>query len=103
MSKILENIVDGAIKSEFEHIQDKNLEDMKDLKEYDELGARCSEIYRILEEQLPKEYYYLIIELDEKIAQQLCSEIKYYFRKGVKAGLTDLKYLKEAQAEIIML
>lgn len=103
MSKVLKNIVDGVISNEFNNIQDENLEDMKDLKKYNELGATSNKLYRDLEKCLPEEHHYLLGKLEEVLTQQLCLEIRYYFRKGVKAGLTNLDYLKEAEAEIIML
>lgn len=103
MSKVLKNIVDGAINNEFEHIQDENLNGMKDLKEYEKFGERGQEIYHILEQHLPKEFHNLLGEYEDIRTQELCLEIRHYFRKGVKAGLTNLKYLEEAEAEIIML
>jgi hypothetical protein len=103
MNKVLKNIVDGAIENEFQHVQDKNLKDMVGLKEYEELGARCGEIYDILKDHLPEEYHDLLSEFDDKKTYEICFEIRHYFRKGVKAGFTNLKYLEEAEAEIIML
>lgn len=76
---------------------------MKGLKEYEELNERSIKLYDILFEHLPKEYHYLLKELEEKTLQQLSLEIRHYFRKGVQAGITNLNYLKDAELEIIML
>lgn len=103
MDKKLKNIVEKTIELKFNQIQDRNLEDMEDLKEYEVRSKRIIEIQRKLCDVIPKEMQDLLDEYGSLEIQQLCSEIRHYFKKGVKAGLTDLKFLEEAEQEMLYL
>lgn len=100
MSKLTRRLADGIINVEFEHVEDKNLNDMNDLEEYKELAKRCDKIHHILLENTPIELHDLINEMLDKQLDQLCYEIRYYFKEGVKCGLTRLKFLEEIGDEI---
>ncbi|AZV58945.1 hypothetical protein [Clostridium sp. AWRP] len=97
MNKTLKTVIDGAIRNEFNYTQEGNLEGMKDINKYDQLSERCNEIQHILNEHLSKEFKGLLEEFDCKSTDLLCLEIRYYFRKGVIAGLTNLNFLKEVK------
>lgn len=95
MNQTLKAVVDGVIKNEFNYIQSGELKDMKDINEFDQLGKKCSELQHILSDHLPTELQDLLDEFECKHTELFCLEIRYYFRKGVMAGLTNLDFLKE--------
>lgn len=94
MDKKLKHIVNDIIESKFNHIQEYNFKDMQDLEEHKRLSHRCEEIYQILALHLPEEFHDLLDEFDCTRVDIGSLESRYYFKKGIVAGLTDLKYLE---------
>lgn len=94
-------LINSIVENEFAHIQDENLNGMDNLKEYNKIAKEANEIYIKLAELLPKEYKYLVDELETKEVDRLCIEIKHYFKKGVAAGTSNLNFLRDLTGGII--
>lgn len=103
MNKVLKNIVNKTIENEFFHVQEEGLKYMDDIKEYDQIEEKYDCLYHELKQNLPKEMHDILDEFNDKRTELLCLEIKHYFKQGVKAGLTNLKYLEEAGEGIYFL
>ncbi|APM37304.1 hypothetical protein [Clostridium kluyveri] len=94
--RTLKNVVDGAIRNEFEHISE-DITDIKNIDKWDQLTSERDEMYHTLRNQLPKECQNLLDEFDSKVTEMTCLEAEYYFKKGVVAGFTNLSFLKEVE------
>lgn len=89
-------IVAGVLENEFCNIAE-NSEDSfcsKDL-EYKQAQLMTEIILKALEENMTDEQLRLSNELSSALADEWIILCKFYFRKGVRAGLTNLKFLNE--------
>ena len=66
--KNIENIVNGIVENEFNHVQDTTEEQQR-----------------------------LIRELEDSISAEWLKLCIFYFREGLRAGLSNLKFLKEIE------
>lgn len=89
-------IVNGVIENEFEHIQETSELDFsnKDL-EYKQDQLMAEIIRKALEKNMTDEQLRLLDKLDLALSTEWVDLCRFYFREGVKAGLTNLKFLNE--------
>lgn len=90
-------IINNVINNEFGHIQEsqEREETLNDI----EISARSkiySELLNTLLEVAP-EHGELIDKLDAESAHYWAAMCRYYFKKGVKAGTTNLCFLKHTE------
>ncbi|WP_251862145.1 hypothetical protein [Clostridium sp. Marseille-Q2269] len=100
MYKVLKNIINKVIESEF-HRLEENVTNLEKIQEYLELSEKYNELETNLYKILPKEHHDLIEEFTQTLISSLTIEKKYMFKQGVIKGLTDLNYLEEVGREII--
>ncbi|AGK95183.1 hypothetical protein [Clostridium pasteurianum] len=104
MNEILKNIIDKTMELKYYYVCDTlEREELNNSEEYKDLLKDEDKIINELKLKSPKNLQVLINKLiDIKDYQSNCYG-KYYFKQGVKAGLTDLKCLGEAEEEVTML
>ena len=89
-------IVDGVIENEFRHVEEflvKGFED-NDI-EYKKESAMTQLLYEKLEESLTEEQKDLLDNLYSAMILEGVSLGRFYFKEGVRSGLTNLKFLDE--------
>lgn len=89
--KLINNIVDN----EFIHVHDENLKGMECLEEYNKIIEDNDQRYLILIEALPKELQKVLMQFSDAHGEILAYEIQHYFKKGVAAGTSNLKFISD--------
>lgn len=90
------NLVDNIIETELRHVQEENeVTDLKKNIELQETINKRKELENRLENSLPKELRGILNEFVDSFADEQIEHEKYYFRKGVDAGLGNISYLKD--------
>lgn len=94
--KTITKLVDNIIENELRHVQEENeVTDLKKNIELQETINKRKELGNILENALPKELQRTFNEFVDSFAHEQIEHEKYYFRKGVDAGLDNISYLKD--------
>lgn len=91
------SIINNVINNEFDHIQEtqEDKEISKDIK-ISERSKKYNDLLNELIKVVP-EYGDLIDELDAESAVYWTMLCRYYFKKGVVAGTTNLEFIKNTQ------
>lgn len=84
-------IVDGVIENEFRHVEEFLVKGFEDKKE----SAMTQLLYEKLEESLTEEQKDLLNNLYSAMILEGVSLGRFYFKEGVRSGLTNLKFLDE--------
>lgn len=102
--QILKNIVKETIELERIHISETvECDELNEDEDYQKYSDEADRIFDNLRSKVDKDTLKLISKLvDAKDCTTTCYG-DYFFRKGVQAGLTSLKYLEKAKTEIMML
>lgn len=90
-------IVNGIIKNEIKHIQETSMSNfITTNEEYKNKDLITKSILEKIKEDIKvnAEQQQCIEELEESIINQISMIYKFYFQEGLKAGLTNLKYLE---------
>ena len=94
--KNLENIVNGIVANEFNHVQDTLAVDFENENaEYKQALLMTEAIRKALKKDITEEQQRLIRNLEDSIAGEWIELCQFYFREGLRAGLTNLKFLNE--------
>lgn len=88
-------LINDIVENEFNHIEEGNLKGMDELDKYKEISKEVDNIQKKLFEVLPDEYKDLVDDWDTKIWEMLCMQIRYYFKKGVAAGTSNLNFIRD--------
>ena len=92
----LKNIVDGIVKNEFQHVQETLAVDFENENlGYKQAVLMTNEIREALKKHATKEQQKLIGELEDSIGDEWIELCQFFFREGLRAGLTNLKFLNE--------
>lgn len=92
----LKNIVDGIVENEFNHVQEILEADFENENlEYKQQELMTRVIRAALEKDTTEEQQRLIGELEDSISNEWLELCRFYFRQGLRAGLSNLKFLKE--------
>ena len=94
----LKKIVDGIVKNEFNHtsnISASNFENENFAYKQQELITKV--IREALKKDTTEEQQRLIGELEDSISAEWLNLCEFYFREGLRAGLSNLKFLKEIE------
>lgn len=91
-------LINNVIENEFRHIQEyKELEalneDKKRLEEYN----KAAELLKNILEVVPEEYRDMIGEYEVLTNDVWLDYCRYYFNRGVIAGMTKLKFLEDTK------
>lgn len=96
--KNIENIVDGIVKNEFRHIQETLEKEFTDTNlDYRQNRLAKEGIYKALEKDTTEDQQRLIGQLEDSISNEWIELCRFYFREGLRAGLSNLKFLKEIE------
>ena len=101
MDKTIKNLINNTIELECWHIQDEDITQMDNYEEYRESLDRLIELEKTLQAKLPEECHKLIEELEDLEGEIGALRERYLFKRGVVAGLTNLKYLEEIEDSIL--
>lgn len=102
MYDLLKNIVNETISLQFSHVAEFETEELEatDYKKYSE---EADKIFNEIRSKVDKDTLRLISKLIDAKDYEMLSYGNYYFKKGVQAGLTDLKYLEKMGQGIVSL
>ncbi|WP_346929193.1 hypothetical protein [Clostridium sp.] len=90
--KLIENIIEN----EFNHVQDYEERKFTDTdKEQIELTEESEKLFDQLFENMPKEYQELLNAYSDAVLYDWVNMCRFYFKEGVRAGTTNLKFLSE--------
>lgn len=97
--KLFKNIIEN----EYRHTRDTEVEDIRnEYVEYEEYEKKKVRIIEKLKETLSDEEFDIVSELDDISSSMACLEQRYYFKKGVKAGIDNLNFLSEYEAKMLL-
>lgn len=96
--KNIENIVNGIVENEFNHVQETLEADFENENlEYKQQELITKVIREALKKDTTEEQQRLIGELEDSISAKWLKLCEFYFREGLRAGLSNLKFLKEIE------
>ena len=94
----LRKLINNVIENEFQHIQNYEEKDFSDTdKEQKELEDKTTEVFEKLLKSIPEEYRKLIDEYSSAACYEWVNLCRFYFKKGVIAGTTNLNFLKDTK------
>ena len=93
MQRLISDIIRRELSLEFE----KNFEDRTEeaAKEAEKLNNSWFELQNKLKKKLDKEGLNILDQLIDLTTEIAINENEYYFERGVRCGLSDLKYLEK--------
>lgn len=96
--KNIENIVNGIVENEIKHVQETLEVDFENENiEYKQKVLMTQVIREALKKDTTEEQRRLIGELEDSISNEWLELCEFYFREGLRAGLSNLKFLKEIE------
>lgn len=94
--KNIENIVNGIVENEFNHTSDISASDFENENfEYKQKVLMTKAIREALKKDTTEEQQRLIRNLEDSISSEWVELCRFYFREGLRAGLSNLKFLNE--------
>ncbi|WP_294363534.1 hypothetical protein [uncultured Clostridium sp.] len=87
-TEMLKKIIKGIVRNEFEHVADYEQKFISMNKELKELGEINYDIYKKEQQKLFNNYI-------DNLAREMVIMELLYFKEGLRAGLTNLKFLNE--------
>lgn len=92
----VKKIVDGIAESEFRHIQKFVEKDFADNDlEYKKESEMSQLLYKKLEKGMTEEQKDSLDELCSSFNNEMIELCRFYFKEGLRAGLSNLKFLSE--------
>lgn len=89
-------IINKILENEFHHIQEyRETDDLKENKEYQEDQEKAFVLYEQLTKGLYKDQRSLLLEYEGATTDWAVDLARYYFRKGVEVGVTNLDFMKD--------
>lgn len=89
-------IIDGVVENEFRHIQEFAEKDFADNDlEYKKESDLSQLLYKKLEKGMTEEQKDLLDELYSSFNNEMVELCRFYFKEGLRAGLSNLKFLSE--------
>lgn len=96
--KNIENIVNGIVENEYNHVQETLEADFENENfEYKQKVLMTKVIREALKKDMTEEQQRLIRELEDSVSSEWIEICKFYFREGLRVGLSNLKFLKEIE------
>ncbi len=94
IKKLIENVIDN----EFMHVQESGERRFIDTdKEQMELTEESEKLLKQLHENIPEEYQKLLDDYSSAVLYEWVNMCRFYFKEGVRAGTTNLEFLKETK------
>lgn len=95
----ISGLIEGIIESEFGNVQDFREKDFTDSdKEQRAYNCKTIESYNNLKNNLSEENKSLLDDFEVAIIDEWVNMCKFYFKEGVGAGLTNLKFLNDIES-----
>lgn len=94
------NLINKAIEEEFLRVEEKEIENTEYIEKYRELENQRDQVIEQLALGNSEDKYKLMHKLEDINIGIFHMVAQYYFKKGVLAGLTRLKYLGDTKMEI---
>lgn len=92
----VEKLINGIVENEIRHIaNEQEVEFTNENQEYINQKKNTNDIYNALKNQLTEEQQYLLNDLMDSTAIEWILLNKFYFKEGLRAGLSNLKFLNE--------
>ena len=89
-------LINNVIENEFMHIQEtKELNDRNKDSRRVEQSNKMIEILDRLLEGASEDQKKMLREYESLVTDELCDYSRYYFKEGVRAGITNLGFLKD--------
>ncbi len=90
-------LINNVIENEFQHIQNtQEFNDLNEDKDLDEESRKADELFKRLLKVMPG-HEELINDYYDATTSFAVDFARYYFRKGVRAGTTNLEFLKDTE------
>lgn len=99
-NKILEKMFNEIVELKFNYIVDINAKNDIGLKEYTDLAKNIEEILNKIRSSISKDLYKLIIVFIGFKEDEAMIYMKYFFKKGIVLGLTDMNFLREIEKKL---
>ncbi len=94
IKKLIRNVIDN----EFMHVQEYEERNFVDTnKEQMKLNKKSDELLEKLNDSIPEEYQKSLNEYNDALISEWANMCKFYFKEGVRAGTTNLEFLKDTQ------
>lgn len=95
-SEKLCNLTNNIIENEYRHVQEfKEVEAMDNNKNWLRSNEKYIELFNEIKEALPEELKCKMVELDDLMNEDRTYAERYYFKEGLLAALTNLKFLND--------
>ena len=93
----LKKLINNVIENEFRTVEREDFQrlDEEVLDEYTGYTRKITGLQHKILDGLTEELQNDFSKFEELITRQLCIEIKYYFKRGVVAGTTNLNFLRD--------
>lgn len=93
----LKKLINNVIENEFRTVEREDFQGLDEevLDEYTGYTRKITGLQHKILDGLTEELQNDFSKLEELITRQLCIEIKYYFKRGVVAGTTNLNFLRD--------
>ena len=97
-------IINGIVENEIEHIEnEQEVEFIEKNQDYINQRENSNDIYNTLKNQLTEEQQYLLNDLMDSLVMEESIIKIFYFKEGLRAGLSNLKFLNEVDGiEVIL-
>lgn len=94
--KDIKKLTENIIENEFQHIQENGERNFIDTdKEQIELTGESERLFKELFDNTPKEYQKLLCDYYAAVSADWVNMCRFYFKEGVKAGMSNLEFIKE--------
>lgn len=98
-----EKLINGIVENEINHIKnEQEVEFTNENQEYINQNKNTNDIYNTLKKQLTEEQQYLLNDLMNSTALEWILLNEFYFKEGLRAGLSNLKFLNELDKSYLL-
>lgn len=92
----VKKLVEGIVENEFNHVVEfSEMDFLNNDVEFKKILAMSELLYEKLKEDMTDEQKSLLGELYSSLNNECITLCKFYFKKGLRAGLGNLKFLNE--------
>jgi hypothetical protein len=94
MDKVLKDVVNGVMDLKLDDIvRNQEVEELCNSEKYKNINNKLSKVLSTLKPKISQNVYELICEIMDLEERRALLYEEYYFKKGIIAGFTDLKFL----------
>ena len=100
--EVIKKLIINIIENEFVHIQEHEEVEYTKIADQEVKVEVTNNILDRVKEALPKEKRELAEELEAAFIDEWVNMCKFYFKAGVRAGLTNLKFLNDVNGGSVL-